>query len=666
MSRWRSSPVPFYSLVFLNALLFTDPITAALVTALLVLISTMAAQIGWIRRFDGEYPLVVRALFGLGLLQVLWTLWALVLHGRLRTAAVGASIVLLIVARRRLRQAKSQADRGPEPAPVAALALLAILLAALTYFPFRNLGRSTPAGIAYRAYFIADYSNHIALTQELTAHRVPPENPYFIGERFHYYWMPFSFPSLVHSLQGDVRRAVIGWAVTVNFLFLAALFILVRSALAASRWRGILAYAYSLTPLAAVSLEGFYLYAGTFALPSLSDFFVLGRAYNADGLTRWLWGLPQIDTLLRPLLYAPQHVLALAFFVVYLISRQHSQKPIPQALWILCLLFSFSSSLFIGAAFGLFFAADALYQLAHGWRQPEARKRGLRLAGVTGGAVIAALLLFIVLGILTMGGRTMLLRPVPLRLWLPYLGLNLGALLLTGLAGALSSLRRQPHFLALLLVLGAILTLRLQGFEGDLSLKFSAVAILILLAATLELFRNPGRHRAWLAAALVPLFLPGLFTAALDTVNTADIANPTYTYYLPAEERLLLEWGRTHLPADAIVQNYPPARSAGQEANLSIIPAFMGRRTLVGDELHSRIFLIPDGPYRRRLEQLRACLADLPRRRRELRRLGVDYLFWGAAEQEAFGYVPHLPVSHKVRLQKKAYLFRISGEPGEL
>ena len=107
----------------------------------------------------------------------------------------------------------------------------------------------------------------------------------------------------------------------------------------------------------APSLEGAYLWAGR-ARFSFAAFFADGRAYNIDGLTRWLWNLPQIDTLLRSLLYTPQHLLSLAFVLLFLVFADED----PERPWLLSLLLALSlaSSFFVG---GILLAARALHIL---------------------------------------------------------------------------------------------------------------------------------------------------------------------------------------------------------------------------------------------------------------------------------------------------------------
>ncbi|MCK7521414.1 MAG: hypothetical protein MZV64_28875 [Ignavibacteriales bacterium] len=118
--------------------------------------------------------------------------------------------------------------------------------------------------------------------------------------------------------------------------------------------------------------RGFYLWAFR-ARFSFSSYFRIGRDINIDGLTRWFWQLPGIDTLLRTLLFTPQHLLSLAFLLLFLytLSRERAR---PWALSF-CLAASLAASFFIG---GILLLSWGLYALV---REGVALARGRRTFG---------------------------------------------------------------------------------------------------------------------------------------------------------------------------------------------------------------------------------------------------------------------------------------------
>jgi hypothetical protein len=98
------------------------------------------------------------------------------------------------------------------------------------------------------------------------------------------------------------------------------------------------------------------------------------------------------------------------------------------------------------------------------------------------------------------------------------------------------------------------------------------------------------------------------------------------------------------IPAKRTVQDFPKVRTS----DLSAIPSFSGKQMVVGDRLHGRIFRVRLDLYERRLEGFRRALEGLPATRNDLRRMGVDYLFWGKPEFRYFKFHPNLPVLKRI------------------
>ncbi len=64
--------------------------------------------------------------------------------------------------------------------------------------------------------------------------------------------------------------------------------------------------------------------------------------------------------------------------------------------------------------------------------------------------------------------------------------------------------------------------------------------------------------------------------------------------------------------------------------------------------MHGQIFQVRSDAYEQRLEALKDALSGLPATADGLRRLGVDFLFWGEDESRFFKGDPKgLPVAHR-------------------
>ncbi|MFZ2055116.1 MAG: hypothetical protein WAU81_13090 [Candidatus Aminicenantales bacterium] len=572
------------------------------------------------------FSLTVRSLLSLGLFPFIW------LIGRLLPAPWLVPVLGVILA---AGLAFSFRDRPPAQTPekrdYAGMIFVLALVVTATRLPFSKIGYPIEGRYAYRAYFSSDYLKHFSVVESLNNGPMPPQNLYFAGEALHYYWLPYALPAVVAKVAGSAPKALFAFSFTVNFLFL---FLLLQAGQRICRrrpWVPFLAVPLVLAP----SLEGFYLWAGRARL-SFTAFFAEGRSYNIDGLTRWLWNLPQIDTLLRSLFYTPQHLLSLAFLLLFLVfAAEERERP-----WLLSLFLAMSlaSSFFVG---GILFLSRALFVVAR--EAPRLLKRALsvveffRKLGREFLLPLLVLAISIVLGMVAFAGTGIVLKPVGPIEAVILLGLNLGLLTISGTWGLLAARFPSRGFVATLLAISLVLILavRIANFESDISLKAGLIVILALTLLTCRLGNIPGPGR--FAAPLVLLILgPGMLTAGLDIRNSADIRNVRFTSYVGFEEMRMLEWVRKNVPAGRVVQNYPAARTW----NLSAIPAFSGRPMAIGDRLHGQIFQVRPDAYKERLEILRLAIAGLPATRRDLRGLGIDYLFWGEDERRYFGTDP--------------------------
>jgi hypothetical protein len=647
-----SQLVFFYAVLFSADLLFCGWLTAASVALLVALLNALAKKWIWNRfLLFGENSLeslFFGAILGLGLFSLVWTGVALFVTGSLRLVLTILVLLLLLVLPAKRKKTVPLGEERVFTTGHALVLLLILLL--ITSFPFLNLGKETPAGSAYRAYF-ADYLKHFAVTNALTYRTVPPENPFFMGSRLHYYWMPYAVPSTLLTVNHDVEKAVLGFAVTINWLLLSALFMLIRSSFKTEKGSAFFSYFFTLAPVLFLSFEGIYLVGKKFTTFNPFHFLKLATGYNVDGLTRWWWHTPQIDTLLRTLLYTPQAALSLSFFVVYLFLRRKEGCPVFLPPFLLCA--SLFCNILVGSAFIIFYGFDLLY---FAFRQGRGQGQGKLFLSrlVYSAAFLAACLgLLFGFGILQKVGSKFSLLHLPLAALPPYLLLNLGMLLILGSLGALLTWKKEPYLPAGLVIGGIICTLQIEGFPSDISLKMSLVLAVLLTLAAVGLFTHLQSKRLfWLSGILLVLCLPGGFSALIDEFNSADIHNKQFTFYLPKEEKLLLRWARQSLPADAVVQDYPPAR----QFDSSLIPTFLARQTYVGDSINGRLFFTDAAAYQARIDQLKRIFASLPASQNELKEAGITHLFWGLAEEQTFGYVPKLKI---VKRLQSTYLFEI-------
>ena len=634
--RPQNSEFFFYGCLFLGSALFGGLKAGALTVLLLALGNTCLEALGGRvgQKESGMTSLAVRSLFSLGLFPFVWLVGCL-LAGRQGLWLAGLILVAgsaFSLRKKRLRRETP----GPEYMEIAAAGLLVVVL---TLLPMSRIGAPFDGKYAFRAYFSSDYLKHYSVVEALNQGKIPPENLYFQGEALHYYWLPYAWPASLSRMAGSTPRALLAFSFTVNFLFLLLLLKLAGRMFPRRKEIPPVCVWLVLAP----SLEGLYFWAVR-ARFSLRTFFDLGRETNIDGLTRWLWGLPQVDTLLRSLLYTPQHLLSLAFIVLFLyFLPREKERPLALSL---CLALSLSASFFVG---GILFISWCSYWLGREviglFRGKESWAGFAKTLIPSFGPPVIVLGLSAGLKMFAWSGGGLFLKALTLRQIIILLGLNMGLLVIGGTAGLL--LARFPgrpmHALLLAVSLFSVLFVRLENFESDISLKAGLVLILLLALACGHLKEN-----RWTAKVFLPLaclvILPGLLTLVLDIRNSADIRNRRFTSYVSFDEMRMMEWIRANVPAGRTVQNYPPARTW----NLSAIPAFSGHRMFVGDRMHGQIFQVPADVYRKRIEALGREIAALPSSREALRKMGIDYLLWGEDEASHFRFVPDLPAARTI------------------
>ena len=147
---------------------------------------------GWVAGLVLGYALTALAWWAVGFFQFVSTpafigVWAIALGGALALAAFLTR-----------REPKTPLVTLPvwTRTDTIGIALVLLLVPALVGPPFARLGSLDAAGNhLYRAYFIADFVWHTALTAELTKHAQPPRNPYLASEPMHYYWTYFLVPA---------------------------------------------------------------------------------------------------------------------------------------------------------------------------------------------------------------------------------------------------------------------------------------------------------------------------------------------------------------------------------------------------------------------------------------------------------------------------------------
>jgi len=605
--------------------------------------------------------LLIGTTLGYAITSLAW--WAVVFFGHASTwAFVDAWVVAALVSWAIARAMDSPVVTLPRwtHSHSVALMLLLLLVPALVTRPFVKLGSVDRDGNhLYRAYFIADFVWHTALTAELAKEESRPRNPFLATERVHYYWTYFRVPAtLANRTSVGIQTALKLNAFMTALLLVAAIYAAAWAALA--EWPFLVALAVALTILCP-SAEG---------LAGIVDVVRRGLPFselgdlNIDAIAAWAFKGLRIDNLPRTMWYTPQHGFscALGLLAVPIALGAGARAKASAILLAGCLLgASVTFNPLLGAAFcavyGVTILADAIrirasigaiarqalavlpVLAALAWCSVNEVGEGagdvLHL-GFWGPARNATVLTFLI----QFGP---LLIPMAIALWPT--GQRSFASMWPAIAGT-----------TLAIVLMHFVTLTVDQFwvgfrAGNL---FLVTAPALVAYGLVRLWTARFVRLAWGVTAAV--VLSGLPTTVIDAYNTQDVTNRHFwrdaerargatvpydpateyrwTLAITPEEWQALTWIRTNTAPTAVVQAEPVVR--GRET-WSLIPTFAERRMASGNALA----LLARPLYEEQNQKIKRIYAssDPHTAWQQARALGIEYLYVDAAERTAYPQV---------------------------
>jgi len=583
---------------------------------------------------------VAGGLLGYGLTQL--AIWAVIASGHASAPAFIFGWLLLCA----LSWAAARV-LGPAPlvpmgawtsADTRALLLVVLLVPVLMGPPYRNLGRTDDAGYKYyRAYFTADFVWHSALALELGKLSLPPRNPYLAPRTMNYYWTYFLLPSTVSAVGpdvlGDVQASLKTNAFLSALLMVAALFVLVRTAVSSP---GPAAFAVALAVLAA-SAEGLY---------AIVDLLRRGRPLaaladtNIDAITAWEFGGLRIDNIPRSLWYNPQHTMAIALsFVGLVVASAAGVAARVGAIAGAGLALGLATTMnpLVGGVCSLVYGSTVLVDAL---RTPGGPRLLLK-------HVVAALPVVLAVA---WGAANKVMEGAGAALQFGFSGfsrnhpvvtlmLSIGPLLVPALAGLWPARTRNSRALTIGasgLVFGLLLLYLVRISEASW-VSFRAgqiilVSLPLLLAPVLARLRPAPR-----ALLIVAILVAGLPTTVIDTWNAQDIWNRRegpgfrWTLWITPDQQQSFAWIRANTKPTDIVQMEPMVRA---REHWTLIPSFAGRRMAAG----LPISLLPLPEYTEKSAQVRTVFASLdPSEASAIaRRLRIDYLYVDETDKGAY------------------------------
>ena len=549
------------------------------------------------------------------------------------------------------------------------------LVPALIAAPFANVGTTDAAGNKqYRAYFIADFVWHMALTQEVARHDVPPRNPYMFDKPIHYYWTDFVVPSVIGGdSRAPVERVELALKVCATGTALLMLSTVFLAALAVSRRAWIAAVVTSLA-FVGPSLEGAY---------ALIDLTRRGvpwdslRDVNVDAVTAWapFSGL-RVDGLMRSMLYTPQHSMSFALGMIPVIVGAALSAPLTIAgrLVVASMLgLSVIFNPFLGAAFTAIYGVALLVDVV------AARRGWAALFGhlIAAGPIGLGLAWCFWSGMAGAAGENLHFGLFGPARHYPFttLLLSLGGLLVPAMLGLLPwrGVAWRPWVPAMAAVVVGLALMYFVSLTSDQAwVGFRAGNILLVTLPMLAARGILGFAALGLegigGGLLVGATLAGAPTTLLDARNAQDVGNRHsgpgfyWTTVITPAQQAGLSWIRKNTRPTAVVQSRRlPGVVDMDRQNWSIVQSLGGRRSAAANA----ISLLPEPENVGRSSQINAMFtSESPdTAHATAKALGIDYLYLDQEDDIRAAFLERIAARHDlfyaVFQQGDVYVIRV-------
>jgi hypothetical protein len=532
-----------------------------------------------------------------------------------------------------------------------AASMVILVTLALASRPLAMVGsRDEDGNRRYRAYFLADFVWHTALTSEVAKFSSPPRNPYLASQPIHYYWTYFLLPAAVSETGpaqlADVERCLRVNALATGVLLLSAVFAFAFEAVGAA----VAVAAAVLIALLASSAEGAYelyrLWTSGGPLAALRD-------VNIDATTAWHFGAHRIDGLQRCLWYVPQHSMAYALGLVALTAAVAPRTSMTTATALLCgiaLGGSAAINPFVGAVFAAVWGLTIVWNARLG-----APVRSIPRATLAVVPFAAAILWCVGARMVEGAGGVLEIGFRGASTHTPVIGLllSLGPVLLLALWGLGSPGPPDrgwvvPACFMLLLSLALMYLVRLRVDQEWVPFRAGQMflaAAPALVARGLDALSRSRRGRAAATALAAAALLIGVPTTVIDAYNAQDVWNDhpgagfRLTLVLTPDQQQVLAWIRKTTPATAIVQMEPTVRDREQSPGghgeyWSLIPSFAQRRMAAG--LPISLMRVPEYADRSGLVRTMFATADAHEAWNIARRLRIGYIYVDSLDREAY------------------------------
>jgi hypothetical protein len=535
-----------------------------------------------------------------------------------------------------------------------ACALVLLVVTLVLGLPYAHVGKDLPEGRAYRAYFTADFVWEVAVVAELAKGDMPPQNPYYLNDDLHYYWLMHLLPAVQHRTFGGTPTAdqlLLVNAFWSALAFAAFWYFFVRH-FVSSPWAAAIGCVFVLLGTSLEGIDRIWYWNGNFEAL---------RNTNIDAVTDWYYQGMRADGLHRLLLYQPQHqtgyLLGLSAVLLLFQARDISRP----SLFLLIGAFLGACMLFSTVSFLLLTGMCAAYA---GWRF----LRGGRWRAFVPCALSAATIMLVALGLTYVLGYvdasgqllTFGLNPKSTHriLWITFL--SFGPVLIAAIVGVILAVRERtlatltPVWFVLALCAGFYFFVDLPDSPNSIGWHAAKVGLVGFTPLVGLAFQYAWQRRGWMRATVVPALaivgVAGVPTVAIDVYNNQDVWNrqrgPAYrwTVLLTPGELEGLEWIKNGTFKSARVQVEPVVRDRDTWA---YIPAFAERRMASGFPLS----MIPLAKYEKAIAEIKTIYqsTNADEAHDAVVRHCIDYLVVGPPERHTYPQLEALLDADKSR-----------------
>ncbi len=515
------------------------------------------------------------------------------------------------------------------------LLLSGLLLVVL--FSFTNFGKVTPDGIMFKDLYGTDLLHHMSVLGFLP-YGIPPDNPYFAGVPWRYYWFSHVFPATVFAISGGgvQPREVLLLQLCLNiFLFYNVLAMLLKAVFGERKvvltllFISVIAYGYN---------DLFFIFKKMAALlppvlvtkANLNYFIQDSYGGNFSGYSHgWF----------RNFIIEPHSTFALilSFLLLYLGHTRSESHNIVKVVSGFILAFIFACDAFIG----VIVLTSTLISYAASIPKDEL----ITFRSVTGAfsllvPVIMMTGLLYTCRVIAPHGSHLTIAPATKMLLLSpaYLLIDYGPQLLFSTAGLFTlrsfSLRDRgatPLIILLVVSLFFMFFVNLSDIGTTQMFRKAGMVLRIPLLVLSGIFLQRFFKAPQSITARAGVFAMILVAVPTPFIDVYRLGSYCAASVIPLEDYKASQWVSRNTPHSAIIQDFPGATTP--------FFAFGHRRVALGDWEHAKSSGIVPKEIEIRHEMIRRVFSSqaVEESWRLCRLLGIDYLYVNERSKQFFG-----------------------------